>query len=331
MKFTAYENLAHSQVPIEEDTSWKPEAETVGVWSSEKLTWATVQSVDALMTWPSINVSDITDLTHEKAKSAREKFLFINFPHEETQASLIHTSTLGDGREMYTMRFGIQDFSTPRPMYNGLAVFCRNTDGTIAIQKPISKDAYLDWSEAMPEKEIKKELWARYHSQLRRVSLKIGNMNDKWLFEMIEDIGIPSEGAGRIYDISDPYEKGKRQFLLFASFKWQNVECQFTTYKKGGNDIIEVHSFAREGDAGLTPMFIWIHDHAIPQIQAQLKEEETLQDPENILIRMTRDVRHDKVERNPDGTIKERVEHENMTPFLKWSKMIERSKKTQAL
>lgn len=322
--------LVGSQVPTEESVPWDQVDTTAAPSPSEKVTWTMVQSIQKLMAWPHIEVSDIEDVTHEKAKSAKENFLFIRFPDETTQASLMHTSTLQDGREIYTMRFGIEDLTTPRPMYNGLAVFCRNIDGTVAIQKPISKDAYLDWQETLPEREIKTELWIRYHNQLRKVSLKIGNMNGTWLFEMIEDLGIPNEGSGRIYDISDPSEKDKRQFLLFASFKWQNVECQFTTYKKGENDIIEVHSFAREGNAGLTPMFIWIHDHAIPQIQAQLKEEDTLQNPENILIHMTRDVRHDKVERNADGTIKERVEHENITPFLKWSRMIERSKNRQA-
>ncbi len=316
-------------------TQWKPklicdrDRDTIGVTrSSVNTTWEpnailrknTAWSVGDIIEKGSLYRTLITELTHTRAQDAKNKFLFIEFETWETHASIIHTSTLSDGSEIYTVRFGIVELWSQRPVYNWLAVFRRDKNGDIQIQEPISKIATpedIPWSLGK-EKEDPRKI---YKTQLQRIADKIWSLHD-WtdVLSAIQDSLILWKNGGKIYDISDPGNEETKQFLIYMQFEWQQLECQLSVYKEWSRDVIEVHSLAREWKAWLDTMLVWIIEDAIPLIQENLEKKWLLKDLNNVDIFLTRDQRHDKVTGDWDD-VQIFQEHQNRQSLKNWIRL----------
>ncbi len=299
-------------------------------WDTWVLRTDTAWGVSDIIEKESLYKTLISELSHSKAQDAKNKFLFIEFERWETHASIIHTSTLSDGSEIYTVRFGIVELWSQRPIYNWLAVFRRGKNGNIQLQEPISKIAPpedIPWSSEKEQEDPKKI----YKIQLWKIADKIWFLHDQTgVLDGMRDSLILQKNGGKIYDISDPNNDTQKQFLIHMQFEWQQLECQFSIYKEWSRDVLEVHSLAREWKAWLDTMLAWITENAIPLVQESLQEKWLLTDLSNVDIFLTRDQRHDKVTGDWDDRQMPQ-EHQNRQSLLKWTRIIKSKKRREEL
>ena len=179
-------------------------------------------------------------LTIDRIKSASDVPLLIEVGDQ--YASIVPTSQLEDGTEVYTIRYGITEV-TKFPKFSGISLLYRHPDGNISYQGVLTSDPAID----------------AFNSSAKKIATQLSN-EQEISPSLIHDLSLLTEviwsrnKTGNIYELWKN-KLGQDMYLTVFYNGWSDqvwLQMELTKFKdKEGNNSVYIGSMVNGGSIKL--------------------------------------------------------------------------------